>query len=138
MNVALWIAQALLAFIMIGAGSPKLLAPRTWLAENMAWTKHVPAAVPRLLGLAEVMGGLGLILPLLLGIAPILTPIAAACLFLVLTGALVTKVRDHESPALPVICMLLAVFIVVGRGLPPTQSAHVVERGKDAHGELRE
>jgi hypothetical protein len=138
MNIALWIAQALLGFVMIAAGSPKLLAPRAWLAEKMGWTKNVHPALPRLLGFAEILGGLGLILPRLLGIAPILTPVAAGCLFFLLIGATATKLRDHESLALPVVCMLLAAFIVVGRVLPPTQGAHVVERGKDANGELRE
>ncbi|GMV19764.1 MAG: DoxX family protein [Polyangiaceae bacterium] len=138
MNTALWVAQALLAAIMIAAGAPKLLLPRALLVQKMTWTKDARAALVRLLGLAEVLGGLGLILPPLLGIAPILTPIAAACLSLILVGALVTKLRSRESPVLPAVAMLLAGFIVVGRVLPPNRSAPMVERGKDANGQLSE
>jgi len=115
MNIALWIAQALLAAIMVAAGAPKLLLPRARLAEKMSWTKDAPAALVKLLGLAELLGAVGLILPRLTGIAPILTPIAAACVSLILVGALATKLRHHESPALPVVAMLLAVLIAVGR-----------------------
>lgn len=138
MNTALWVAQALLAAIMIAAGAPKLLLPRALLVQKMTWTKDARAALVRLLGLAEVLGGLGLILPPLLGIAPILTPIAAACLSLILVGALVTKLRSRESPVLPAVAMLLAGFIVVGRVLLPNRSAPMVERGKDANGQLSE
>jgi len=115
MNIALWIAQALLAAIMVAAGAPKLLLPRARLAEKMSGTKDAPAALVRLLGLAELRGAVGLILPRLTGIAPILTPIAAACLLLILIGALATKLRHHESPALPIVAILLAVLVAVGR-----------------------
>jgi|SRR5579883_3005793 len=114
MNVALWIAQSLLAVVMIGAGAPKLLFSRARLAEKMSFTKDAPAPLVRLLGLAEVLGAAGLILPRLVGVAPLLTPVAAACLFLLLVGALVTKLRLHESPALPAVALLLAAFVAVG------------------------
>jgi predicted PurR-regulated permease PerM len=81
----------------------------------MSWTKDAPAAVVKLLGLAELLGAVGLIVPQLTGIAPVLTPIAAAGLLLILLGALATKLRHHDSPALPVVAMLLAVVIAVGR-----------------------
>ena len=115
MNIVLWIAQALLAVIMVGAGAPKLLLPRARLAETFHWTRNAPLPLVRLLGLAELLGAVGLIVPRLTGIAPMLTPIAAACLFLVLIGALVTHLRLHESPALPAVAMLLAALVAVGR-----------------------
>jgi uncharacterized membrane protein YphA (DoxX/SURF4 family) len=117
MNTALWIAQSLLAAIMIAAGTPKLLLPRARLVEKLRWTKDAPEPLVRLLGLAELLGAVGLILPRLTGIAPLLTPIAAACLFLILIGALATKLRSHESPALPAVAMLLAASVVIGRVL---------------------
>lgn len=116
MNIVLWIAQILLATIFLAAGGPKLLLPRARLGARMSWTKDAPEILVRLLGLAEVLGAVGLILPRLTGIAPILTPIAAACLYLILIGALVAKRRAHESLALPAIAMLLAAFVAVGRG----------------------
>jgi hypothetical protein len=115
MNIVLWIAQVLLAGIMVAAGAPKLFLPRARLAEKMTGTKDVPAPLVKLLGLAELLGAAGLILPRLTGIAPILTPIAAACLSLILVGALATKLRHHESPALPIVAILLAVLTAVGQ-----------------------
>lgn len=117
MNTALWIAQSMLAFIMIAAGTPKLLLPRARLVAKMPWTQDTPEPLVRMLGLAEVLGAVGLIVPRLVGVATFLTPIAAGCLGLVLVGALATKLRAHESPALPAFAMLLAVFIVIGRVL---------------------
>ena len=113
MNTVLWIAQSLLAAVMVAAAVPKLFLPAAKLAEKMGWT--APVAAARLLGMAELLGAVGLIVPRLTGIAPVLTPIAAVALSLVLVGALATKLRHHESPALPAVAMLLAVVIAVGR-----------------------
>ena len=96
---------------------PELLLPRDRLAEKLRWTKDAPEPLVRLLGLAEMLGAAGLTLPRLVGIAPLLTPVAAASLFLVLIGAVGTKLRRHESPALPAFAMLLAAFVAVGRVL---------------------
>lgn len=67
------------------------------------------------MNIAELLGAVGLILPRLVGIAPLLTPIAAACLFVVLLGALVMKRRLHESPGLPAVAALIAAFVIIGR-----------------------
>jgi hypothetical protein len=115
MNTLLWIAQGLLASIMVAAGGPKLFLPRARLAQKMSWTKDAPAPLVKLLGLAELLGAVGLLLPRLTGIAPILTPLAAVGLSAILLGALATKLRQHQSPVLPVAALLLAVFIAVGR-----------------------
>jgi DoxX-like family len=115
MNILLWVAQVLLAAIMVTAGAPKLFLPRARLVEKMSWTKDTPVVLVRLLGLAELLGAVGLILPRLTGIAPILTPLAAGGLSAILLGALATKLRHHESPVLPAAAMLLAAFIAVGR-----------------------
>jgi uncharacterized membrane protein YphA (DoxX/SURF4 family) len=115
MNIALWIAHTVLGLIFVAAGAPKLLLPRARLAEKMTWTNTAPDVLVKLLGLAELLGAVGLILPRLVGVAPFLTPMAAACLFAILIGALVTKLRLRESPALPAIAALLAAFIGVTR-----------------------
>lgn len=117
MNSALWIAQSLLAALMVAAGAPKLLWSRERLHDKLAWTKDQPDMTVRLLGLAELLGAVGLILPQWLGVAPFLTPLAAVCLMLILVGAVATKLRRRESPALPAVAMLLAAFIAAGRGL---------------------
>ena len=79
MLIALWIINIILALLMLGAGFAKATSPKAKLAENprMAWTEDFSPLAIRLIGIAEVLGGLGLILPLATGIAPILTPIAA-------------------------------------------------------------
>ncbi len=115
MNTLLWIAQGLLATIMVAAGGPKLFLPPARLAQKMSWTKDAPAPLVKLLGLVELLGAGGLLLPRLTGIAPILTPLAAVGLSAILLGALATKLRRHESPVLPLAAMLLSLFIAVGR-----------------------
>ena len=87
MNIALWIAQALLAAIFLFAGGMKLVIP----IEEM--TKQMPIPLPgwflRFTGIVEVLGAIGVILPWLLRIRPALTPLAAAGLVIVMIGATV-------------------------------------------------
>jgi hypothetical protein len=117
MNIILWMAQGVLAVIMLGAGGPKLFIPRERLPASMSVVKSAPPALIKLLGLAEVLGAAGLVVPRLAGVAPSLTPLAAACLSVILLGALAAKLRRHESPTLPAIALLLSVTIAVGRAL---------------------
>ena len=88
MNVALWIVQALLALLFLFAGGMKLVMP----IEEL--TKQMPLALPgwfiRFIGVVEVLGALGLILPWLTGIRPGLTPLAAAGLVILMAGAMDT------------------------------------------------
>ena len=74
MNVALWIVQGVLAVAMLGAGGLKVVTPRTKLAEKMKWASSWSDTNVKLLGLAEVAGAVGLVVPWLTGIVPILTP----------------------------------------------------------------
>lgn len=101
MNVALWLLQGSLALLFLAAGLPKLLQPREGLEARMRWTRRATSGQVKLLGLAEVLGAAGLVLPRALGIAAVLTPLAAACLFVLMLGAIGTKLRSDESPALP-------------------------------------
>jgi hypothetical protein len=82
-NVLLWIAQGLLASLFLFAGAMKLILP----IEALAGPVALPGLFLRLIGVAEVMGAVGLILPGLLRIRPQLTPLAAAGLTLVMAGA---------------------------------------------------
>lgn len=114
MNVALWMMQGSLALLFLAAGLPKLLQPRERLEARMRWPRGATSGQVKLLGLAEVLGAAGLVLPRALGIAAYLTPLAAACLFVLMLGAIGTKLRSGESPALPlgaaVGCALVALF----------------------------
>ena len=115
MNIALWVVQGLLAVAFLGAGMLKLVKQRTWIAAQpqLGWAGDFSDGQVKGIGVAEVLGALGLVLPWGLGIDPVLTPIAAAGLAIVMAGAVATHRRRGESivpPALlGVLCMVVAV-----------------------------
>ena len=115
MNIALWIAQALLAAIFLFAGGMKLVVP----IEEM--TKQMPIPLPgwflRFTGIVEVLGAIGVILPWLLRIRPALTPLAAAGLVIVMIGATVYTLAagDFASAPIPLVVGILAAFVAYGR-----------------------
>jgi uncharacterized membrane protein YphA (DoxX/SURF4 family) len=113
MNVALWIAQALLAVIFIFAGGMKLVMP----IEELTAQMPMPGLLVRLIGIVEVLGGLGVILPWLTGIRPGLTPLAAAGLVIIMIGATVVTlmIADIAMALIPIVVGLLAVFVAYGR-----------------------
>ena len=115
MNIVLWIAQGLVALVMIAAGSVKTFLPRERLEKRMHWAATWPRARIKMLGLAEIAGGLGLVLPMAVGVAPILTPVAALCLAVLMIGAVQTHARARESFAPPLVLILLCFAIAVGR-----------------------
>ena len=114
MNRALWILQALLGlFFALGSGAPKLLLP----PEMLPLPIPLPRPFVLFIGVAEVLGGLGLILPGLLRIRPGLTPLAAAGLVLVTIGATVYQLAAGQvtSALFPVAVGLLCAFVAYGR-----------------------
>jgi hypothetical protein len=120
-NIALSIVQGLLALVYLAAGGLKVVRRREQLVAsgNFDWMKDSSDAGVKAVGLVEILGALGVILPWLTGIASILTPIAAIGLVVVQIGALrVHLVRDERQP-LPanVLLLLLAAFVAVGRFL---------------------
>jgi uncharacterized membrane protein YphA (DoxX/SURF4 family) len=119
MNIALWIAAALLALVFAGAGAAKLSQPKTKLEANpnMAWTQDFSQGMIKLIGSLEVLGAVGLIVPPLVNVAEFLTPLAALGLALLMIGAIVTHVRRKESQVIVVNLVLLAVaaFVAWGR-----------------------
>jgi hypothetical protein len=115
-NIAVWIASGLLAAAYLFVGGTKLLTPKERLAKNpsMAGAAEAFSATSiKLIGGVEVAGALGLILPWLTGIAPILTPAAAVGLALLQVGAAVFHGRRAEYKQWPVnaVFLALAVFI---------------------------
>ena len=117
MNIVLWILQVLLALAFLMAGGMKLVQPIDQLGQMMAWVNDSPAMLVRFIGLAEVLGALGLILPAATRIKPILTPIAAAALALVMVLAAITHiVRGEMGDLMPsVILFILSAFVAYGR-----------------------
>lgn len=116
MNVALWIIQIVLAAAFLIAGTTKVLTPREKLRERMAWVDDFSQTSVRLIGTAEILGALGLILPAAAGIAPILTPIAAVGLVIIMIGAAITHVRRKEPAIVPVNIVLLVLAVIVAWG----------------------
>jgi uncharacterized membrane protein YphA (DoxX/SURF4 family) len=122
MNTVLWIIQALLAALFVFAGGAKLIMP----IEEM--TAQMPIALPgwflRFTGVAELLGGIGLVLPWLTRIKPNLTSLAAAGLVIIMIGAtVVTLMTGQIAFALfPFVTGILCAFVAYERG-PAAENA---------------
>ena len=118
MNIALWIIQVLLALLFLFAGGTKLVmsieAMRALGPPNQIL---LPGLLIRFIGVCEVLGALGLILPGLFRIKPGLTPLAAAGLVIIMIGAVVTTLLSGDvTPALfPLVVGILAALVAYGR-----------------------
>ena len=81
LNIALWVAQALLAAMFLMAGAMKSTQPIEELGKSMTWVNDFSAGMVRFIGISELLGGIGLLLPALLRIKPFFTPLAALGLY---------------------------------------------------------
>lgn len=124
LNTALWIAQGLVALVMMVTGLAKLSLPREELAKKMHWAAAWPPRRIKLLGLAEIAGALGLVLPAATGIAPLLTPLAAACLGALMAGAVRTHRRLGEGFVPAAVIGVLCVVIAAGRASTVAAVSH--------------
>lgn len=117
MTIVVWIVSGIAALAFIAAGSMKLARPKSALEPQMGWVSDFAGWQVKTIGALEVLGALGLILPVLTGIAPILTPVAAIGLVVIMLGALVVHVRRKEWQMVGVNLVLgaLAAFVAVGR-----------------------
>jgi DoxX-like family len=112
--IAFWIVAGIAALAFLATGLMKLIRPVDVLqTSGMGWVEDLQAPSVKLIALAEVLGAIGLILPPLTGIAPILSPIAAICLAIIMIGAAVVHIRRHEPPAAPIGLAVLAVAAAV-------------------------
>lgn len=103
MIIAFWVVTGLLAAAFLGAGLMKAIRPKDALAASgLVWVEDFSATSVKLIGIAEAVGAIGLVLPPLLNIAPVLSPIAAIALTVLMIGAIVVHARRRESfiPAL--------------------------------------
>jgi uncharacterized membrane protein len=114
-EIAVWIVSGLLAFAFTVGGITRLVMPAERYAAmpNQQWLLAVPRAGIVAISIAEILGAIGLIVPVITGIAPILAPIAACCLALIMAGALVFHVRRKEWPNVPVSVVLIALLLFV-------------------------
>jgi uncharacterized membrane protein YphA (DoxX/SURF4 family) len=118
MNLALWITASVLAVVFAASGLVKQIVPKDKLVTSgQGWAQDVSPTNIRLIGLAEILGAIGLVLPAALHIAPILVPLAAVGLALVMVGAVAVHARRKEptNVAVNVVLIALAVFVAFGR-----------------------
>ena len=117
MNIALWVAQALLAVVFLMAGLMKLTQPKEKLAPKMPFVEDFSSGVIRSIGLLELLGAIGVVAPLFTGVLPSLTAWAAVGLVLTMGGAMITHLRRKEYPNLIINIVLfgIAAFVAWGR-----------------------
>lgn len=117
LNISLWIAQGLLAAMFIMAGAMKSTQAIEQLATSLPWVAEVPSLLVRFIGISELLGGIGLLLPSILRIQPKLTIYAAIGILIIMVFALVFHIVKAEFSVLGIniVVGLIAAFIIWGR-----------------------
>ena len=117
METIIWVAQIILAAVFLAAGTMKLTTPREALKKKTPYVEDPTDRQVKAIGIVEVLGAVGVVLPAALNVAPILTPIAACGLALTMVVAAVTLLRRGETSHVPlnVVIFALAVFVAIER-----------------------
>jgi len=118
MELALWIAAGLLALIALAGGISKTFVPKEHLdAHPASWTSGASVGFVKTLGILELLAAVGLVLPALVDVVPVMVPVTAACWVLLMIGAMITHLR-MKQPGLVVLTggyLCLAAFVAWGR-----------------------
>lgn len=118
MNILLWILAGALAVVFVITGASKLVSSRERLARRTPFVEDFPLGAVRGIGVLEILGAVGLILPGLLGVAPLLVAGAAACLAIMMVFALLVHVRRGDGIAImagPIALAIAATLVAWGR-----------------------
>ena len=119
MNTALWIGQGVLAAMVLMPGAMKVMQGKKGLMANpmTAWAEDVSHGRIKMIGTLEMLAAIGLVLPWALDIVPIVTPLAAAGIALLMMGAISLHMKRSETKnmMLPAMLLVLAVFVAWGR-----------------------
>jgi putative oxidoreductase len=115
LRIGLWVVQVLLALVFAMSGGMKLAVPYEELLKQGPWVQSVPAGLVKFIGVAELSGALGLILPAATRIRPFLTPLAAAGFVVIMVLASALHLSLGQPPIAQVILAGLAAFVVWGR-----------------------
>lgn len=119
MNLALWIAAGLLSAVALAGGVSKTFVPKEKLAahEGGRWTRNAGVGFVKTLGVLELLAAVGLILPAVLGIAPVMVAVTALCWVVLMVGAMITHGRfgQYGLVLLNLAYLALAAFIAWGR-----------------------
>jgi hypothetical protein len=117
MNVVLWIIAGLLAAVFLAGGALKMIQPKDGLAIlGMGFAEDFSSGAVKAIGALEILAAVGLIAPAALDIAPVMVPLAAVGLVLLMIGAIITHLRRHEAQAIVVNVAFLALAALVAWG----------------------
>jgi len=111
LSVTLWILQGLLAALFLFSGAMKFIMP----VEQMTKGTSLSGGFIHFIGVCEILGGIGLIVPALLRIMPVLTPIAASCLVIIMAGATYISLPMGKTAVFPALFGVLLAFVAYGR-----------------------
>ena len=128
MNLTLWIVAGLLAVAYLVSGGGKLILAKDKIATmstSARWVEDFSADSVKVIGALEVLGAVGLILPAALDLAPVLVPLAALGLVMIMVGAVITRIRRHEPKFMvaDLVYLALAGFVAWGRFGPEAFTA---------------
>jgi hypothetical protein len=117
--IAFWIVAALLALVYLFAGGTKIARSRAQLEQSgMTWAAGAHPAVVKLVGIVEILGALGLILPPLFSTAVFLAPLAGVGLIIVQAVAIGIHMKMGDLKSLPInISLLLLAFVAAWIGV---------------------
>lgn len=120
MNIALWIVAGVLAVAYLASGAGKLILPREKIAgfgASARWVEDFSPGSVKAIGALELLGAVGLILPAAFDVAPVLVPLAALGLAMIMTGAVITRIRRQEFTFMvaDLAYLVLAGFVAWGR-----------------------
>lgn len=116
-GIALWLAQSLVALGFVQFGTMKLIMPIPELARMMPWTADVPSTFVRTMGIIDLAGGIGILLPALVRIRPGLTVAAALGCSVLQVCAIIFHLNRSEGAVIVgnLVLLMLSAFVFVGR-----------------------
>jgi uncharacterized membrane protein len=117
MNVVVWVVQVMVGIAFVFSGLGKVIRPRADLRKQMPYVEDFTDGQIKAIGAVEVLGGIGVILPAWTGIAPILTPIAATglALVMVLAAAVHARRKEYQMIGVNAVLFAFAAFVAVMR-----------------------
>lgn len=117
MGIALWFVASLFATGFVAGGIVKLVSPYEKYAAHLHWPEDFTARNVKFMGTIELLGGIGLVLPGLLNIAPVLVPVAASGMALYMAGAVTERIRRGEYKELlgDLLFLIAMLFVAWGR-----------------------
>ncbi|MEU0269932.1 DoxX family protein [Nocardioides sp. NPDC006303] len=116
MNIALWIVAGIFGVAYVAGGIVKLTMSYEKYAAKLGWPGDFTPGNVRFMGVVEILGGIGLVLPGLVGVAPVLVPVAASCMALYMAGAITERLRRGEYKELLGDLLFLAAMVFVAWG----------------------